>query len=203
MKKAVYIFISFLMISCSSSKNVANADVTRYKCIKENDAFKRHGTFSSVKAKIAFYKASVKARKISKEYYPNLKYSNTRRDAYRHVLWSALLSKHFSSSSIKNRINYSKAIGEANEKCGDNSIEDSEMDDHNNKFGINLFTQSSSYSKFLGFTLGVKKSTLKNLKKLVFEKVEEGLYIEKDSLKKSTYENIKRVSESKVVFLEE
>ena len=191
------------MISCSSSKNVANADITRYKCIKENDAFKGHGSFSNIKAKIAFYKASVKARKISREYYPNLKYSNTKRDAYRHVLWSVLLSKYFSSSSIKYRINFANSVGEANEKCGNNSIEVSEMDTHNNTLGIHLFEQNSTYKKFIGVTLGIKKPKLKMLKELVFEKVEEGLYIEKDSLKNSTYENIKQVLESKVVYLEE
>lgn len=203
MKKTAYILISLLMISCSSSKNAANADVARYKCIKEKDAFKGHGSFSSIKSKIAFYKASVKARKISREYYPNLKYSNTKQDAYRHVLWSVLLSKYFSSSSMNNRIDFANAIGEVNEKCGNNSIEVSEMDTHNNKLGVELSIKNSTYKKFIGMTLGIKNPKLKKLKKLVFEKVEEGLFIEKDSLKNSTYNNIKRVSKSKVVFLEE
>ena len=123
MMKSSILYISWLLliISCSSGEYVTKSDASRYECIKNSGAFKGHGAFSILKSKVGFYKASLKARKFSKKQFPDLKYSNTKRDAYHHVLWSALLARHFGSSSIENRVAYAIVVGEANEKCGENS----------------------------------------------------------------------------------
>lgn len=204
-------FVSFSQIENRDSRtfelnkkvmNKSTSDIERYKCIKSTGAFKGHGIFSVIKAKISFYKASKKARKYSNELYLGFGGTNTKKDAYRHAIWSALLARCFGSmTSINHRIEFAKAVGDANEVCGKNAKDGSQMDIHNNKIGRDLFKNNTEYRKFFKMTIGLKKPKVSELKIIVFELVEKAYFINGEKGVENTFEEIKKMDTSKLVFI--
>ena len=111
-------------------------------------------------------------------------------DAYRHVLWSALLARHFGSSSIENRVAYAIVVGEANEKCDENSEAITKMDTHNNSIGISIFKEN---------VVQGEKPSLKEIRQFIIQLLENAQYIPIDSV---TIKKIMSVDETQMVFLE-
>ena len=70
--------------------------------------------------------------------------SDNKTDAKRHIYWSALLAKYYSAFSTSRRLGFAKAAGDANEQCGDNYVDASAMDVHNNAIGRNLYSNNTN-----------------------------------------------------------
>lgn len=94
--------------------------------------------------------------------------TNTRGDAYRHILWSALLADYyFTVSSKVKRINFAKAVGDANEECNTSGLVDSRaMDYHNNAIGRKIWNDNTYYINFLGVAIGLNTPSTSRLKDL-------------------------------------
>jgi hypothetical protein len=123
------------------------------------------GGYSFTGAAYAMAQAKYKSEDSAKNNYGLLGTSNTRRDAYRHIVWSALLAQYYPSISSKNKaLNFAKDVGNANEKCGDNLVDGSEMDFHNNTIGRKIWNDNTSYRKFWGMTYGLNRSSYSRLK---------------------------------------
>ena len=100
-------------------------------------------------AKIACIKAGYYSIKFSRLDYQDLGSADTKEDALRHALWSALLAKYYYTISSKvTRINFAKAVGDANEDLGTtNTAAAHQMDYQNNKLGRSVFNYQCSYKK--------------------------------------------------------
>ncbi len=113
----------------------------------------------SIKAIYALFKAN-EALEISGQIYPNLSSSNTKRDAFRHILWSSLLANNYITlTSKQKRIDFAKAVGDANEVCNVNTMPVREMDLHNNQIGRDAFSNMSAVNHILGIPLGLTTPT--------------------------------------------
>lgn len=101
-------------------------------------------------------------------YYNGLGDYNTRKDAYRHILWNALLAQYYVTliSSKQIRIGFAKDVTDAYESCGNNAIDSREMDFHNNAIGRKIYDDNTSYIKFLGMTIGIDETSVSNLKSI-------------------------------------
>lgn len=166
-----------------------------FQCVKHR-AF---SNFSTVLSYWAFYKASRKAADSGFSGWdgPN--------DAKRHIYWSALLANHyFTVSSKMRRIEFAKACGDENEYCGDNNVDASEMDFHNNAIGRELFSQNTKYKTItidlffttLTITYGLNLPSDSTLKTKAENKVNNQNVKPLDTLLKNNYiyKNIKNPS---------
>lgn len=101
---------------------------------------------------------------------------NDRRDAYRHLLWSAYLANYyFAISSKQKRKSFSKYITDLRENtlfCGNYTPASSEMDIHNNTIGREMWDDLTKYRTFLWMTVGLNKPSVDEMKDKAFEKVE-------------------------------
>lgn len=136
---------------------------------------------------ISYVLATSRADDSSTNYYSsrNVGPYNTRRDAYRHILWNSLLAQYyFTISSKSKRLDFAEFVTNARETspCGNfNEVDSREMDYHNNAIGRSIWANNTSYRTILGITWGLNRSSTSHLKDLVRESVEwNGLYIVKD-----------------------
>ncbi|WOC40119.1 DUF6973 domain-containing protein [Polaribacter sp. HL-MS24] len=133
-----------------------------------------------VRATYAMVLASTRASTSAGNYYPDSYGSyygyaggggtDTRGDAYRHILWNALLADYYFTFSSKNpRIAFAKAVADANEECNDNNPVDSEaMDYHNNAIGRKIWSDNTSYRKtWFGWIYGLNTPSTSRIKDLV------------------------------------
>lgn len=135
------------------------------RCIRRRGAFNRGDGVSMALALNAFYHASKEAERFSKAAYPRMASGNTKRDAYRHIIWSALLCKYYRTISSKApKLRFSKAIGDANEVCGGNRPDAKQMDYHNNAIGRSLYNRHTHYRKFLWMKVGLRSPSISKLK---------------------------------------
>ncbi len=158
------------------SKN--NDNYGNFNCIKK--AFKDYGgTFGSYGLSVyAFYKASTIARSKAPAVFPG-DGSNTKQDAYRHILWSSLLCRYYYTISSKApKLRFAKAVGDMNEVCNPNDIDAREMDYHNNAIGRKVYDQNAPYKKFLGFTVGVRTPSVGNLQNKTKAEVDKAFLIQ-------------------------
>ncbi len=164
-----------------------------------------------VKGKFAMLLASKVSEKDAYNKFPNLSSSSTQRDAYRHTLWSALLAKYYFTVSAKSpRLKFAKKMGDRNEDCGDNTIDDREMDYHNNAIGREIWDDNASYKKvkWVGWIYGLNNPSVETLKAKVLSQIQKAKFIDKDALggsKKNkevkTYWAIKALDENKSVYI--
>ena len=118
-------------------------------------------------------------------YYEFVDESDTRRDAYRHMLWNSLLAQYyFTISSKSGRLCFAEIVANANEEamCGSpNNIDAREMDYHNNVIGRKIWNDNTGYRTIFGATIGLNRTTTSHLKDLALEKIEKnGLFIVKE-----------------------
>ena len=138
-----------------------------------------------VRATYAMVLASTRASTSAGNYYPDSYGSyygyaggggtDTRGDAYRHTLWNALLANYYFTISEKvKRVNFAKAVADANEECNDSNPVDSEaMDYHNNAIGRKIWYDNTSYKKtWFGWIYGLNLPSTSRLKDLVREAVD-------------------------------
>lgn len=140
--------------------------------------------YGFVRSTISYLLAGKNAEDSSVNHYPSIGSSNTREDAYRHMLWNAMLAQYyFTISSKAPRLGFAKLVTDAREiSCSTgNAIDAKEMDLHNNVIGRNIWDEKTSYIKVFGVTVGLYKPSMSLLKTLIFNKVERNsCYIVKD-----------------------
>lgn len=129
-------------------------------------------------ALFAFKEAAI-ATGIAAQEFPSLKGGNTKQDAYRHILWNALLCHNYRTVSSKSpKLSFAKAVTDAYEECGDNDEDARQMDYHNNGIGRKLYTENTPYRTFLGFITGLKSPSLALLKRKTREVVDDAFFID-------------------------
>lgn len=139
--------------------------------------------------------------------------TDTKRDAFRHVLWSSLLARYYWTVSSKSkRLSFAEAVGWANEECGSNNDDGMSMDYHNNRIGRELFNQNTSYKTkkiwFVRITYGLNKPSTSRLRDLTRSKVNSGRFIDNRTIVntqeriESNVEDINNTSTSQVVYID-
>ncbi|WP_028887462.1 DUF6973 domain-containing protein [Tenacibaculum ovolyticum] len=153
-----------------SSQSYKGADYgnEQVNCInKKHGVFKNYGgdLGSKAMALYAFKKAAI-AKNIAKQVFSSLDESDTKLDAYRHILWSALLCNNYLTVSSKSpKLAYAKAVTDAWELCSTDNKEDAhEMDYHNNAIGRKVYNDNTQYKTLLGANIGLKSPSLALLK---------------------------------------
>ncbi|CAM1342047.1 DUF6973 domain-containing protein [Tenacibaculum amylolyticum] len=148
-------------------------------CIDNKGVFRSYGgSFGSrAMALAAFYQAG-QAKNIAAAEYPSLASADTKHDAYRHILWSALLCRYYYTVSSKApKLSYAKTVTDAWEECGNNEKDAMYMDYHNNEIGRRVYDRNTPYEKFLGFVVGLKTPSVDLLKQKTKEEVEKAFYV--------------------------
>lgn len=175
----------------------------------------RTGDFSYIRSLISIYYASTRAESYSTSEYQNingsgtnLSSSDTKRDAFRHVLWSSLLARYYWTVTSKSkRLQFAEAVGNANEECGENNDDGMYMDFHNNKIGRELFNQNSSYKtkKVLWWrvTYGLNLPSTSSLVSITRTKVNSAKFINPDTYTSipTRVEQIENTDDSQVVYI--
>ena len=170
----------------SSSKNKKLKNKTTYsnetfQCVLKKGVFKDYGgSFGSeALAMFAFKKASA-AKEESVKQYPEYDPTDTKQDAYRHILWNALLCRYYYTVSSKSpKLTYAKTVTDAWEICGKNREDSREMDYHNNAIGRKIYDDNAPYRKVLGMTIGIKTPSESLLKSKTKDVVENAFFIDK------------------------
>lgn len=141
--------------------------------------------YGLVRPAISYGLASLRSiESSSNSYFGSLPESDSRRDAYRHMLWNSLLAQYyFTISSKSRRISFAQLIANANEAsiCGStNNIATREMDFHNNVIGRKIWNDNTSYITIFGATIGLNRTSTSHLKDLAREKIDKyGFFIMK------------------------
>lgn len=136
----------------------------------------KHG-YGLVRSTIAYSIAGPKSNSTAKSKYSTLDRTDTRRDAFRHILWSALLAQnYFTISSKSKRLGFSNLVTTKREtSCSDgvgNPLDSREMDFHNNSIGRKIWNSNTDYYYVFGFKIGLKRPSTQKLINLAFSKVE-------------------------------
>ena len=147
------------------------------------------------RATYAMFLAATRASTSAGNYYPDDYGSyygyvggggtNTRGDAYRHILWNALLADYYFTVSSKNpRVAFAKAVADSNEECNnDNAVDSEAMDYHNNAIGRKIWYDNTRYRKtWFGWIYGLNTPSTSRIKNLVRKTVDEkSCFIVKES----------------------
>jgi hypothetical protein len=167
--------------------------------------------FWSWRSKYALLLAQKKSEYYSTLKYPNLSTGDTKRDAYRHTLWSALLAKYYFTVSSKHpRLEFAKKIGDKNEDCGANTVDVREMDYHNNAIGRKIWDDNSSYKEtWFGWTYGLNNPSLNHLVTRVTHQINNATFINKkedftgtpEEISGKVYLEIIKVANDKSVYI--
>jgi len=138
------------------------------------------------RATYAMFLASTRASVSANNYYPGhygtyFGYAggggtDTRGDAYRHILWNALLADYyFTVSSKSKRLGFAKAVADSNEECNDSNPVDGEaMDYHNNIIGRKIWDDNTTYrTTIFGWIYGLNTPSTSEIKGYVRKAVNE------------------------------
>ena len=139
--------------------------------------------FGLIRGSIAYGLAGPNSTTSSENYYPNVDKYNTREDAYRHILWNALLAQYYWSviPSKVNRMEFANIVASSREIISPNTIDGTAMDLHNNLIGRNVWSAATTYETVAGITIGLNLSSTSHLKDVIHEKVEKhACYIVKE-----------------------
>lgn len=153
-------------------QRVSRSEWSTYWCTMELSL--RNG-YGLVRASIAYTLAGVRARTSSSNYYADLNASDSRRDAYRHVLWNSLLANYYFTIVSKTmRLGFAELVTNARETTcgGPNEADAREMDYHNNFIGRDLWDQNTTYRTLLGIRVGLRKPSTSDLKEIARYRVD-------------------------------
>lgn len=121
----------------------------------------------------AFIMSSLEADNYAKTYYGSLDPVNTKRDAFRHTIWNALMCLNFYTiSSRKDKLDFATEVAELIEQCGNNGFATRQMDYHNNNVGRIIYNSNTSFKKFLWMKIGLNQPTKEELVNYAKEQVE-------------------------------
>ncbi len=144
------------------------------------------GLVRALKAILAINRGTPYAIDYSTSHFPNLESGDTKRDAYRHMMWNAMLANYyFALSSKSKRLNFAKAYTDAweNAGCGSaNSEAQKSMDLHNNELGRYIWNINTHYVNIFGITVGLDRPTHSVLKTQIGALADWSKYIDVDGL---------------------
>lgn len=111
----------------------------------------------------AYYRAGYYAERYDNLRYGDMSAYNTRKDAYRHMLWNAMLCQtYYTVSSKSRRMRFAHLVTDARENgCKTANEPDSKaMDVHNNAVGREVWSDNCGYRKFFGWVVGLRKPSI-------------------------------------------
>ena len=111
----------------------------------------------------AYFRAGAYAEKYDNLRYGDMAASDTRKDAYRHMLWNAMLCQtYYTVSSKSRRERFAHLVTDARENgCKTaNEPDGKAMDVHNNAVGRKVWSDNCGYRKFLGWVVGLRKPSI-------------------------------------------
>lgn len=175
------------LITRIGPNSVARSQDSCFRNILENVVLIITAQINPIKALIAIGRVDeYDVRQYAEDYYGVTGGGENRRgDAYRHIIWNALLANNYPaiSSKLKRKL-FEKQITDYYESCLSSGIEDSTaMDNHNNAIGRKLWDENTSYRKLFGFTIGLNCPSTSELNDIVEDAVnEESCFIVKNKL---------------------
>ena len=110
-------------------------------CLRDNSEWSLDtpvGSHYAVYVRYAVIKAQ-EAVQIAQSRYPNLVENNSRKDAYRQMVWVGLLSHYWLGHAIPFSEYFASSIAEAAEICKPNTEPSKQMDIHNNQVGLESY----------------------------------------------------------------
>jgi|SaaInlStandDraft_1057018.scaffolds.fasta_scaffold02748_5 hypothetical protein len=132
--------------------------------------------------------ATKKSMELSDEHYPNSNGYQTKKDAFRHSLWNALIAKY--AGAKKNKIwkcvKWAKKFTDKHEECSEkpDNLTDEEfafdqaMDYHNNEIGRDYFESVAwTYKKNWRTRRRVKSPSADDMAATIYEKSEAGVQV--------------------------
>ena len=111
----------------------------------------------------AYFKAGTYAALYADRRYGNMAASDTRKDAYRHMMWNAMLCQtYYTVSSKSRRVRFARLVTDARENdCkSPNAPDGKAMDIHNNAVGRKVWSDNCGYRKIFGWVVGLKKPSI-------------------------------------------
>ncbi len=139
--------------------------------------------FGFVRSSISYLLAGAQADNSSGDFFRDLDPGNTRRDAYRHAIWNALLAQYYWTviPSKSRRINFAKMVADCRETLSAGANDAKEMDYHNNAIGRAIWSDHTGYIYVLGIIVGVNLAPATLLKANLRDAVNQNsCYIVKD-----------------------
>lgn len=136
------------------------------------------------RALFALYKASKRSHTYSEQEFPpsDYDYADTKRDAYRHIMWNSLLAKYyFTLWSKGKRLTFARKISDANEDpicLSKNNLAAKAMDLHNNYIGRDIWDRNTTYkTTFFAVRYGLNQPSVQLLKDKILAKIDAALYV--------------------------
>lgn len=111
----------------------------------------------------AYFRAGDYAELYADRKYGDMAASDTRKDAYRHMLWNAMLCQTYytvSSKSRRTRFAYLVTDARENDCKSANAPDGKAMDLHNNAVGRKVWSDNCGYRKIFGWVVGLKKPSI-------------------------------------------
>ena len=168
---------------------VARSEWSTYWCTMGLSLLNGYGF---VRASIAYTLAGTRAKTSSSNYYGDLFETDSRRDAYRHVLWNSLLAQYYFTIVSKTvRLGFAELVTNARERTcgGSNEADAKEMDYHNNFIGRDIWDKNTSYRTFLGIRVGLRKPSTSRLKEIARYRLDKlSCFIVKDHPEGTTFD---------------
>ena len=167
-------------------KRLGNANARRDKkeepftCLQNKRLLKVYGgSFGSyAMAVYAFYKASDQAQIEASGVFSDLDKVDTKRDAYRHVLWSALLCRNYYTVISKySKLDFAETIANINEKYSENQSDGRAMDSHNNAIGRKLYRQNAPNRTLFGALKGFEIPSIELLRLKAQKALNNAVYV--------------------------
>ena len=188
-------------VSASTNNNNNNDQYENAQCIISEAGYDNN-FIRRLKATYALWRANFAVGE-SEERFPNLPSADTKRDAFRHILWSSLLARNFITLvSRQKRVDFATAIGDANEICNVNALPSKEMDLHNNWVGRDNFVQNTDKDRVLGIPVGLDLPSRELLINSAEIKVLTAKFIDQNSLSEAQIlTEIQATIQTQAVFL--
>jgi len=159
---------------------------------------------------LALEESESAANNYAKIHYGNLDRTNTKRDAFRHTIWNALLCRKFKTiSSRKKKLNFAIHVSEINEQCGANGYATRQMDYHNNAIGRTIYNSNTTFKKIGWIKTGLNQPSEQQLVTYAKQQVENNpVFIDmssfssdKNEAEEKAYFEVKKVTKTRTVYL--
>ncbi|MCB9425808.1 MAG: hypothetical protein H6584_02090 [Flavobacteriales bacterium] len=162
----------------NKSNRSIDEGLERVKCIINNLKYPH----DYIRNSIATTSAIIGSIAYSESLYDRYDDNNTKKDAFRHVTFSAFLCHFYLTLSSKHpRLLFAEDAGNSNEICGGNEIDGMYMDFHNNHIGRQVWNFSTGYSTTLGVTTGLALPPVEMLVIQAIILTNNGKFIDKNS----------------------
>ncbi len=148
----------------------SNISILDGLCLIEEAGYGISNPIKFIKALYSLYKSEGVAETISlNEYGSSMDANDTKRDAFRHMIWNAMLAQYYFTVTRKApRINFAKAFTDVWEESScriqTNTDAAKNMDLHNNHIGRSVWNNQANYAySFFGIPFGLSTPTRQQL----------------------------------------